>query len=275
VAEVQRDHAVYGLDGQTGHPLWRNQSEGDGVPLFAGPHELPRLVSTRPGRDTVCRLSLEVGPANQYRLPAGETRPYETPADDPRLVRPLPWEGMAQELLPARWLIPPGLCLAVLVVPFFLARAAVRQRSWRRGLWLGIWLGLLSLGILLYRAEFGLLDRHDPLYQSVLIVVTFAAFGLPFVVFASLAASWAFRRRWRRLALLLSLFLLSMAAFAGLTLAFDFAKMDPEQHHSAAGLEYLWLPGVFFAGSLIVLGYLLAGAVHLARRGYRRALTPG
>ncbi len=273
------EHAVYGLRGDDGRPLWRGAADDAGggariTALFSSvPGELPFIVSTRPGRDTVCRAALPVDAQGRFQPPAAGPHSYETPADDPRFLRPLPW-AVVPDLRDVLMLVPVGLALALLVLPVWLLRAAVRRRSWRLGVALLGWLFLIAGSFALFRTNSSFL-QGSPLQTAPWPVFVASGFGLalaglPVVAFLTAAVARGFCRRWGSLAVLAALFLVCASLFGGIWLLSDARQMEPGQHYAWDAWYLVWMPGLFFAGCLLILSILLRGAARRLWRGLRR-----
>ncbi len=278
VTSVQR-RALFGLDGRTGVPRWRNRAEaGDGAGrgvVLDRPGRLPLVVYSRSGRDTVCRVSLPVAADGRYR-PASEPedeRPrYEESKDDPRLLRPLPWKELGDfHGWGWLWLGPIGLALALLVVPALLLHWTLCGRSWRRALLLAGWLAVLAVGFPFARTA-DLLHMGDaPAWAHLIVSVVLALAGLALLAPPILAARWAIRRRWRGVVLVLALLLATSVAAGAFMLWIDHHQgIDPEERYSWRGWYLAALPGDLVAGVLLLQGWLMLLVIRGLAAGIRR-----
>jgi hypothetical protein len=239
----------------------------------ADPEALPYAVCSRPGLDTVCCRILPVDAEDRYRLPAGETRTYEALPYDPRFLRPLPWWRIADlpgglPVLVFVALLGVSLALGLLVLPAILVRLALRRRSWRLGLVPAGYLTLLALGLVLLQLNLGNAPRLAVALGGLLLALE----GLPVVAFIGAAAASGYRRRWGRLALLATLYFLSAGLLGAVWLGYDVGQMEPGQRYTLGAWYLLGLPGLFIAGCLLIMAYLVRGAARLLRRG--RPLPP-
>jgi hypothetical protein len=276
VVQSLRHNAIYGLDGVTGRLLWRGRTgsgeepTAHGTPLFAAsPDVLPRIVTSRPGRDTICRRTLTAGPDGTYRLSAAEPRAYDPAPNDPRTVRLLPWAKVWNELSHSSWLgslKPFALSVAVLIVPYLLVRAFLRRRSRWRVLALFLWIVLTWEVIRDYLDQLIVPGVMPESARWLVVLIAWPLVGLPFIILAWITLSWSLRRRWRRLTLIPGVFVIGSALVAGVLLWVDREGKDAEQTYGWAGWYQLWLPGLFAAGMLLMAGYVLGGTGRLLWR---------
>jgi hypothetical protein len=257
--------AIYGLDGSTGRPRWHCDvvtAPGQKPWLLPtdDPRRLPRVCFTE-GSALICRQALPAAPTGEYLTPKPWGRPDDSLPPDPRLVRPLPWRA-GRALLSYDEIMTGVRGFAVLliglIVPGWLLRRAWRQRSWRLALLPIGWRGILGLWAYISYGPAALLqDGPGYLFRVVEL-------GVPSVLFVSLAAWTAFRRRWLQLGLLLAVALLAALTHGGVWLALDARGMDPEEHYSWDGWYAMLLIGAYEAGALLVGVFCL---VNLYRGG--------
>ena len=85
--------SLLGLDGATGKPLWRCPiRDAESILPARDPREPPWLISHADG-STICRRALATTADGEYAPAVGTPCKDALAADDPRLVRPLPWVG--------------------------------------------------------------------------------------------------------------------------------------------------------------------------------------
>jgi outer membrane protein assembly factor BamB len=261
--------SIYGLDGSTGRPRWRCDvvpTPGNAqVPQLlpaTDPQGLPHVLFAGPSRlgpsTLICRQALPASPTGEYLLPQARRRPDDGVPPDPRLIRPLPW-GM---LLPYLDIMEGAQAFAVLfvglIVPGWLMRRAWRQRSWKLALLPVLWLGILCLWASIQYGTAAL--RPGLVYLGGALVV-----GVPALLFVGLVGGAVFRRRWRRLGLLLAVGLLVTLVHAGVWLAIDARGMDPAEHYSWEGWYAMLLIGAYEAGVLLLGVLCLVGLYRVGR----------
>jgi outer membrane protein assembly factor BamB len=277
VVVVESGGPAFGLDGATGRPLWSCPT-GDLFPADAGA-DRPRCVLSSPGV-TSCYDATPIGPA-------GDVAPKPSlvsPDPDPRLARTLPWYGWKGVPFV---LISGAMAFAVLVVPAVLLYLAWRRRSWKLGLALAVYLGLLvtawvlewipkNLGAFSY--DFfaaGTLMRLLHLeYDFATVRWVRVVGGLPVVAFLACLVLWTARRRWGRLALLLVLSL-SLAPVAAWILIANSASeaVDPSQYYTWDGWYWAGFYGAYLAGAVLLVVWPLGAALRLiGRRRGREAV---
>jgi hypothetical protein len=275
VVVVDSEGGYYGLDGATGKTLWRGWKAGGpnaasmGVPLLSEDGDAPaRVIYTRPGQDTVCRLVLEAGPDRGFRLPEGTPGSHPPPQDDPRVTRPLPWTEVVPHVwqntdaLPAS--IVPGVAL---IVPLLVLRRAWRRRSWRLGLGAVIWACVACMAATLGYPRWT--PANTPVLVNLLSLPLIALMEAPLFALAGALLFALCRRRWRRLGWLLLLLAVGTVTVAALWLAFDARVMDAEEHYTWAGWQLALIPGFYVAGTLLAAGIVLVWLFRLLRRAVR------
>jgi hypothetical protein len=288
---VKAGERVVGLAGPSGQPCWACAGPGTpgGVLAAAAGDAGPRILVDLGDEVAVCRRTLPMNPAGVYQVATG-FQPFAAAAvADPRLVRRLPWQPItqvpflpaAQPLLPASPLtlevILLAVATAVVVVPALLVRSAVRRRSLVRGLLLLPWLA--AVGAVVYAAVLLQLDleagwqisqRGEAHFAGHIgwSLVVLAAAGLPAVAFVLGVGRLLRERAWGKLAVLL---LAALALAAGIAIAWAGAVApDPtiEPNGSARGWYTAWPLGVYAAGIILLILWLLRQALRLGRRGF-------
>jgi hypothetical protein len=280
VVVVRAGGRVLGLTGNEGKPCWG--CAGSGTPLAvlpAGERDArPRVVYDLGNEVTACRLAQPTDEHGGY-LPATGFQPFGASAEeDPRLVRPLPWDpppGLPPLVLPslgALWGTLVGVSLAVLVLPAASLIWAVSGRRWLLCLlplpWLAlVWLSAYLLLQVQQEAE-SLLYQVPPGWLTLGIAVgllLLAVAGLPAVAFLGAALARLRRRQWGRLALLLCGSVLLAAVIGAGWLAYFPGGRQPEQHYSWSGWYAIWPAGVYAAGVAVLAVFVFVRVVRIGR----------
>ena len=120
--------SMVGLDGATGRPRW----DGHGSTAVLDPGDSarrPRLLAES-GDATVCRLARATTAKEQYEVSGGEpVVQHRSAIDDPRWMRPLPWNVDGAGWLRAIFLLG-SLAFVNVVVPVVILRLATRRGVW-------------------------------------------------------------------------------------------------------------------------------------------------
>jgi outer membrane protein assembly factor BamB len=292
---VRAGHRVVGLSGGDGRLIWSCAGSGTPTAVLSAADtledqpgaafSLPRVVFDLGDQATVCRRALPAGDLSSRKGFVPYTAPEK---EDTRSTRPLPWNAVADlpPLVPASpWgiaLALGGLSLAVAVVPAWLWWRALRGRHWRLALVSFVWLALVWAGVcLLYLAllnddasfrvsQTGWWGFVRQIGKETLKV---APAGLPLVVFAVVAWRCLRRRQWVRLAALGLLAAALAGAAAWLWLGQAAPGLDDDQHFSRRGWSGIAPAGIYGAGLLLLIGWLL-GVVYRLLRGVGRRLRP-
>jgi outer membrane protein assembly factor BamB/predicted Ser/Thr protein kinase len=276
VVVVDSDGSYYGLDGATGKTLWRGWRAGGpsaatmGVPVLSEKANAPaRVIYTRPGQDTVCRLVLDAGPNRAFRLPEGTPGSYLPSQDDPRVTRPLPWTEVVPHLWQNADALPGSIVAAVaVIVPLLVLRRAWRRRSWRLGLGAVTWACVACTAATLGYPRWA--GASTPVLINLVSLPLIALMEAPLLALAGALLFALWQRRWRRLGWLLLLLVVGTAGVAAVWLAFDARVMDPEEHYTWAGWQLAIVPGFYAAGTLLVAGIVLIWLLRLLRRAVGR-----
>jgi outer membrane protein assembly factor BamB len=278
---VRAGDRVVGLSGRDGRLLWSCSGSGRPVAVLpAGIGELPSVVFDLGDQATVCRRAQPVADPNAARGFIAYTPPE---IDDARSVRPLPWNAIVERpaLVPSS---PWGIALtfavlaaAVIVIPLWLWRQALRGRSWRLALVPLVWIALVWAGItILYLVElnddasfrvsqggwWGFIG--DLGWQAIKL----APFGLPLVAFVAAIVHCIRRRSWAWLVtmVLVVTVLAGVAAWVWLSQA----SLDDDQRFSRQGWAGILPAGVYGAGIAILAWWLLGHLVRLLTRLVRK-----
>jgi aminoglycoside phosphotransferase (APT) family kinase protein len=260
---------VVGLDGKTGRPAWSCAGSGTPLAILTADAGLPRVVFDLGDEATVCRRAMPAGDAAQ----AGGFAPYEpTQGDDPRFVRPLPWNALTDRppLFPPSpfgiflWLAWLGFAA---VVPLWLLRQAVRWRSVRPALAAVAWTALVWAKLV---AWYWLALNDDAVFQTVVAGYRkfatgvgkefgiLALAGLPAFVFLAVGMTWLVQRRWTRVAWLVG----ATVLLAGVIGTIWVRSADPGEgvRFATRGWWGVAPAGAYAAGALLTVGWLVRTA---------------
>ena len=268
-------HPAFALDGATGQPRWTGQS-----PLFFWPPSIaPKVLS--PGGITPSAFLIETGEHWTVGRAALPTTPQGMPApplgnvvrqgelpDDPRWSRPLPWLAWLKGPFgPWGFLAAAGLAFINVILPFSILRRVAGQRRFSIRALMMLPLAA-AIPIMVYlMLEPVLPVGSSPLFGSekrLFIAGTVA--GLPIVVAMVLAARALARGRWRPLATLGVLTLLTSLVIAALWVWFDMKSMSSIERYGRPGWYLIALPGVYATSMLVLIHGMMRGIFAFIRR---------
>jgi tRNA A-37 threonylcarbamoyl transferase component Bud32 len=201
-----------------------------------------------------------------------QPRDFEA-VEDPLHIRILPWAALpagvswGENAFP-RFVVGSFATVFGLLIPLHLLRRAMKRRS--RWLALSLLPWFLALEFTLDFFEW-VWPMNFTFPRSLWAVIFSAPFLLP-PYLSLLALARAIRaRRWRRLGLLLGIFLLVCVTFAAASLAIDrFFALDGGRY-IYDGWYHIWIPGLYTAGLLLIAGWAGAAILRGIRAVYRRA----
>jgi tRNA A-37 threonylcarbamoyl transferase component Bud32 len=281
---LRTGNRVLGLRGSDGQVLW--SSAGSGTPVAALPAgaagDWPRVLFDLEEQATVCRYGQ---PASELGGAAGFV-PYRAPdRDDPRFVRPLPWNA-AKDLPPlvpqSPWLLTAflgTLAFVVLAVPVWLSWHVLRRRRW----WLVpapvVWLALAWAGLgVLYVVEL----NNDAswrvsqggwwnfLWDIGKQFAIWSPLGLPVIAFLFCLLRWLRRDHWRRSLVLVLVSAVCATAVGIVWVRIAGRELGDELRFSHRGWWNIAPAGIFVTGMLILIGWPLLALWRLTRRLLRR-----
>ncbi len=197
--------------------------------------------------------------------------------EDPRLVLNLPWVSSMGGLTSATfWSLllvqvtrAVVLSLVILLIPYWLIRAAVRRRDlgrWRSML-IVTGLAVLTFGIIALR--FLSRDPQGDLPLGPLLAMSVG--GLALLAWPRALLSSLFRGDWRRVRWLLGGTLAASIALAAIVLSVASQWKSPEQHYSWQRWWLILLLGAFAVGMLMVLWQGIGPAVTWLWKRIRRS----
>jgi serine/threonine protein kinase/outer membrane protein assembly factor BamB len=272
-----RQLKIEALDGRTGRPLG-TYGRIDLAP--PSPGTTPRVFVPL-GDSTACRVL----PGGPPELPAAA--PSAPP--DPRLRLDLPW---AERSTVAFHLTSALYGLLLLALPAGLLYLTVRRRSWRWGLVLLAYVGLLVAAHLLdwFPKD---ATSFDELFTMIATMVwaqwitgplgwigvkSFrwhrAVLGLPLLAVAAIVIVLLVWGRWRRLGLLAVAVPALAAGAAAVLLWTDDRRYDPAQYYDWSGWYMVLGHGAYLAGGILLPVWLLRGLWAGGRRVVR-LIRPG
>jgi hypothetical protein len=271
---IGKDHTHFGVDGATGHVLWR----GEGIRpdnqsttqtwLLPSSHsdEMPRIMSRRD--HMLSRVGLPTDASGNYLAASRAIVPdLVARADDPRLLRRLPWDyphGPAGELMLACLF-----SLALVVLPGAFLAHMLRHRRWSLRTWLMLPLvvaAMISMTYVITKLPNITMRRSE---APVLQVALVAVLGTMLLPFPSLVVFWTYKRRWIRLAWLIGASLV-LALAAGLVAYLNAARhLDPLERFEWTwrGWWNIWIPIAILTGWV---GLFVATIAHVVSRAGAR-----
>ncbi len=191
---VTTTDGMIGLAGPTGKMRWRYNAaapSSGSVLATDDPQGLPRIWTASPVSPRRCGIALPTNEAGKYQLMTPKFVKYDEPAQNPRLLRPLPWNGPPLGGDPAAWLV----YIVVCVVMIGLA-VGKRSGKLRRGillivLWLVVSLLTAIAWICLEARDMSAVQHYD--WNGWYRVFFFGFTLAMLLLFAGLVAAGLFR----------------------------------------------------------------------------------
>ncbi len=246
--------SMVGLDGATGQPRWAGR--GSTSVLDLGDSTQPPRLLSESGGATVCRLALPTTSEGALQPARGTPSARRSALDDPRWMRPLPWNSTNG----ANWLELlfqlGGLACFNIVMPLAIVKMATRQR-------------IRSVRLLLAMpVAVAIPISSSRLFLSLSAVQLTASTlsGVPFVVYAGALGQSIVNRRWRRFAVLIGLTAIAALVLGGCWLWYDRRGMSAIGYYSWSGWYELVIPATFIVGALASIAWLGRGAFRLIIR---------
>jgi tRNA A-37 threonylcarbamoyl transferase component Bud32 len=262
--------SMLALDGAKGQTLWKGRP---GRAIDAGPSAKPPRGLTVDHDATICTLVLPTTPDGGFEPAQGTPAPPGLTRDDPRWMRPLPWSRPSAGLLPDQFLVLVlgGLALINLVVPLLILKLATRRRVWSVRMLLA-----LPAVVAIPMTSFLTFVSAAPPMAHASAGEAIAYFGLdtlggiPIVVYVALVGESLIRRRRRRLVKLAVLSVLATAVLAGFWLLEDGLAKPTIEHYTWSDWHAVVVPGLYLAGVLIMVAWLVRGAWRFVWKRWRR-----
>jgi FG-GAP-like repeat len=254
-----------GLVARTGQPRWRDQAPLAGSPpesllklLDAGDSgRLPILIGGGFG-STVCRLAMPTT-ADGSIAPIRGNRAHENGRgpEDPRWRRVLPWfSGLTGAFGPMGFLISGGLALVNVGLPvliLWLTKWKQRQFNIRTLLVLPLVVTIPLMSFLSIGPALEVWPQQW-LWSEELVFLAGTLLGIPIVCYVVWIGASLVCRRWKRLLSLVGLTVVTTLVVAGAWIWFDRKSMARLEHYGWEGWWLVFLPGVYVAVVLWVVG---------------------
>jgi len=263
--------AMVGLDGATGRPRWAGQ--GATVVLDpGGPTSAPRLLSGH-GDATICRRALPTRDDGSFQPTRGTPTASGLAHDDPRWLRPLPWNSANGHSDAREAFLLGGLAFINVVIPLVILRLATRRRFWSARLLLALPVVVaIPLGSFrTIRSPYLVLATAT--LEAALAFAALTAMGLPILEYLARAVTSVIHRRWRRLAVLAGLTALASIVVGAVTVWND-------AHATAAIERYDWSgwytavgPGAYALGLVFLIVGIIRRMAGFTIRGWRRVFA--
>lgn len=159
------------------------------------------------------------------------------------------------------------LALLNVVIPLAILRLVAGRRTWRVRTLMAL---PVAVAVPLY--AFQELDRSLPPEVATfpvptrLVVIAGTIAGLPILALAIVVVRSLVRLRWRPLAAVALATLISTAAIAAVSIRYDGRSMPAIEHYGRSGWPLVFLPGVYAAGVLVLIGWALRFSYRWLRR---------
>jgi PQQ-like domain len=263
------------LGGATGQPLWTGQS-----PLFPWPPSVaPRVLD--PGdsartallignnqASTVCRMAMPTTPEGRIAPPRSTLVRRARIPDDPRWLRPLPWlPWLNGPVGPWGFLAAFGLAFINVVLPLSIVRMVAGRRLFSIRALMALPLAAAIPIMVFLMLEPVLPVGSTPLLGSERrLFIAGTAAGLPIVLTVVFVALSLARGRWRPLATLCGLTLLTSLVIAAIWICVDIKSMSALERYGKSGWYLIALPAVYAASTLVLIGWITRGIFAFVRR---------
>ena len=260
------------LDGITGQARWAGARAGGYLSqrlLDRGDStHAPLLIGEADGCDRLPRgVVHDRGKARSDRLEALSLQPGLA-RNDPRWTRPLPWLGWLKGPIgPWGFLAAGGLACFNVVLPLLIVRLAAGRRRFSVRALMALPVAAV-IPIMLYLVLEPVLPvGSSPLLASQMRLFTVGTLaGLPIVLYAGFVVWGLARWRWRFLAVLAAVTMLTSLIMAGVWLWFDMKSMPSIEHYGRTGWYLVLLPGAYAAGLFVLIGWAMRMVLRLIER---------
>ncbi|MDX2460097.1 MAG: hypothetical protein QNM00_08420, partial [Gammaproteobacteria bacterium] len=271
---VRYQNRVYGLSAADGSLLW-SSAEGS---VQAGPQRAPptmfvlpsgdgpapHVISTFPDEVTVCRRAIAAA-SDTLPIPDRAVTSTTALAEDPRLLRPLPWASNLQDVAEIAQLFAWAAMFSVVVIvlPGGLLWRMVKKRRWslRTMLLLPV---VIAIVITVLRTDLPGTPRD---WNTAYVKLVYALIILPAVAIAAELIYSVYSGRWRRLACWITASVLFALLAASLTVIVPSqGSIDLGERYAWDGWYLIWFPGAYVTGILVIAERALGTAYRSARQ---------
>ena len=263
------------LEGNTGQPRWAGQR-----PLVTWPRQfmptlldpgdatrLPLLIGDGLGA-TACRRALPTTAQGTFAAPRGALVQPGLGRDDPRWTRALPWlTWLKGPIGPWGFLAAGGLAFFNVVLPLFILRLAAGRRRFSVRALMALPVAV-AVPLMLYLMLEPLLPVSSSpwLTSERRLFVAGTVAGLPIIIYAVSVVWFLVRGRFRLLASLAGVTILTSVITATVWLWFDMKSMASIERYGRAGWYLVLLPGAYAAAIFMVIGWVLWALFGVLRR---------
>jgi hypothetical protein len=264
--------SMVALDGATGRPRWAG--DGTGSILDSGDSARPPRLLSESGDATICRMALHTTPDASFPPARGTPIEHALGADDPRWIRPLPWNNTITGI----WLLVlagvTALALFNLIIPATILKLATRRRFWSVRLLLALPVVVaIPMAILVaMRSDFAHEVDIVSWLERILALMVISLAGLPVICYAGMVGQSIVYQRWSRIALLAGLTALASFMIGICWWWWDMRGMPAIERYAWSGWYRVLIPGAYVVGSLAILRELLRLVTRLSRR--KAAVSP-
>jgi hypothetical protein len=262
-----------GVDGATGRPIWSIGPARSILRATDGKSSARAL--TGPDGTTVCRVAMPNLAEGRYQSARGTPAKPDALHDDPRWQRPLPWVGPVEPYANPLVQLAMGATLINACIPFAILWLATRRRFWSVRLLL-VLPAAVAIALTGSMTAISLIPGQPSpgagIGSWVVLVAMLSMSGLPIVVYTAALASALARRRWWRLALLVSGVLVAAIVIGAIMLRSDRLVKPLIETYDWSGCHQAFFLGAYAIGVLVILSWGLRRIVRLGSRliGRRR-----
>ena len=159
-----------------------------------------------------------------------------------------------------------GLALANIIVPIGILRLAARRRPWTMRLVLALPVAAAVPLMVLLAVTPTFEARTNPWVAYARLEFLLATLaGVPFLVYTLAIGLALARGRWKSVAMLAALALVTSLVVAAVWIGYDMRSMPAIERYGSVGWYLVLVPGTFAAGVLVFCGWCVRGALQNAR----------